>query len=293
MSAQQLVGVVGRGVFPAGHLVITADDLGFTRGDGCFDATRVVTTAEGTSSVDNLEAHFDRFDASIVGVGGEPIDRDAWRETIDQALAQWATPGEAVLKIMYSNGQETQLLGAGADRPTEVFTLTEMGAGNIADRAGVDAVTLSRGMASNAFAEAPWLLGGVKSLAYAVNVAAKREALRRGATDVLFTSSDGYALEAPTSALVVLIDGVLVTTPVEGTGILNSITQRMVFAAAGAEGFATAQRLMTPEQVIAGDGAWFLSSVRGVVPILSLDGHSLPQHGELTGRLRQWARFTD
>lgn len=293
MSAQQLVGVVGRGVFPAGHLVITADDLGFTRGDGCFDATRVVTRADGSSAIDNLDAHFDRFDASIVGVGGSPIDRGAWRATIDEALSGWTTPGEAVLKIMYSNGQETQTLGAGADRPTQVFTLTQMSAGNIADRAGVEAVTLNRGMSSTAFADAPWLLGGVKSLAYAVNVAAKREASRRGAQDILFTSSDGYALEAPTSALVVLIDGTLVTTPIEGTGILNSITQRMVFAAAEAEGYTTEHRLMTPKQVVAGDGAWFLSSVRGVVPILSLDGTPLPLHRDLTARLRQWARFTD
>ncbi|MGA4669911.1 aminodeoxychorismate lyase [Propionibacteriaceae bacterium Y1923] len=293
MSAQQLVGVIGRGVFPAGHLVISADDLGFTRGDGCFDATRVVTRADGSSTVENLDAHFDRFDASIVGVGGDPINRDAWRETIDQALSQWTSPGEAVLKIMYSNGQETQTLGAGADRPTEVFTLTQMSAGNIADRAGVEVITLNRGMSSTAFADAPWLLGGVKSLAYAVNIAAKREAHRRGAGDVLFTSSDGYVLEAPTSALVALIDGVLVTTPIEGTGILNSITQRMVFAAAEAEGYTTDQLLMTPAQVIDGDGAWFLSSVRGVVPILSLDGTPLPLHRDLTERLRRWARFTD
>ena len=292
MSTQQLVGVVGRGIFPAGHLVITADDLGFTRGDGCFDATRVVTLGDGTSTVDNLDAHFNRFDASILGVGGTPINRDAWRATIDEALEQWTTPGEAVMKIMYTNGQETQSFAEGTNRATEVFTLTQMSASNISDRAGVSVVSLNRGLASTAFAEAPWLLGGVKSLAYAVNVAAKREAHRRGAEDVLFTSSDGYCLEAPTSALVVLVDRALVTTPIEGTGILASITQRMVFEAAEAEGFTTDHRLLRVEQVQQSNGAWFLSSVRGVVPILSLDGQDLPLHRELTERLRAWARFT-
>lgn len=273
--------------------MITADDLGFTRGDGCFDATRVVTRADGTSHVDNLSAHLDRFDDSIRGVGGRRINRDKWLATIDEALAQWTTPGEAVLKIMYSNGQETQLFGADVDHPTEVFTLTQMSAGNIADRAGISAITLNRGMTSTAFAEAPWLLGGVKTLAYAVNAAAKREATRRGAKDVLFTSSDGYCLEGPTSALVALLDGALVTTPVGGTGILNSITQRLVFAAAEADGFTTDHRLMTLDEVLAGDGAWFLSSVRGVVPILALDGKNLPVHHEVTARLRRWARFED
>ncbi|MGA4506593.1 aminodeoxychorismate lyase [Propionibacteriaceae bacterium G1746] len=293
MSAQQLVGVIGRGVFPAGQLVISADDLGFTRGDGCFDATRVVTDAEGNSLVENLDAHFDRFDASIVGVGGEPIDRDAWRATIDEALDAWTEPGEAVLKIMYSNGQESQRFGAGADRPTEVFTLTQMPVSNISDRAGISVAMLSRGMPSNAFADAPWLLGGVKSLAYAVNVAAKREAHARGAQDVLFTSTDGYALEGPTSALICLIDGVLVTTPIEGTGILHSITQRMVFEGAEAAGFETATRLMTTDEVRGAEGAWFASSVRGLVPLVAVDGTPLPQHADLTHRLRQWARFVD
>lgn len=289
-SAPQLVGVVGRGVFPAGHLVVTADDLGFTRGDGVFDATRVVTGPDGRSQVDNLDAHLDRFDASILGVGGQLVDRSRWRSTLDEALAQWTTPGEAVLKIMYSNGQESQYF-AGDKPPTEVFTITQMSRTMIDERAGVRAALINRGTASNAYAEAPWLLGGVKSLSYAVNVAAKREAVRRGAEDVLFTSTDGYCLEAPTSAFVCLLDGALVTTPVEGTGILASITQRIVFERAAAADFATDARLVTPDEARASDGAWLLSSVRGVVPILALDEVDLPQHTALTQRLREWAGF--
>ena len=290
MSAQQLVGVVGRGVFPAGHLVVTADDLGFTRGDGVFDATRVVTRPDGSSTIDHLDLHLDRFDASILGVGGQLVDRDAWKATIDEALEQWTTPGEAVLKMMYSNGQETQH-PAGALTPTEVFTITQLGEGIDRDRAGVKAITLNTGRSSTAFHQAPWLLGGVKTLAYAVNVAAKREAHNRGADDVLFVTTDGYCLEAPTSALVCLIDGTLVTTPIEGTGILHSITQRTVFDTAAADDFSTDVRLLTVDEVLDSNGVWFLSSVRGVVPVLELDGKELPKHDQLTMRLREWAGF--
>ncbi|MFV0451534.1 MAG: aminotransferase class IV [Propioniciclava sp.] len=62
-------------------------------------------------------------------------------------------------------------------------------------------VTLDTGRASDAFTRSPWLLGGVKTLSYAVNAAAAREARRRDADDVIFTSSDGYLLEGPTSGL--------------------------------------------------------------------------------------------
>lgn len=291
MTAQQLVGVVGRGVFPAGHLVVTADDLGFTRGDGVFDATRVVTDGEGHSSIDHLDRHLDRFDASITGIGGELVDRRAWKATIDEALEQWTLPGEAVLKIMYSNGQESQYPLGDRLNPTEVFTITQLSEGAVRDRLGVRVAMLSRGMASNAFHQAPWLLGGVKTLAYATNVAAKREALARGADDVLYTSTDGYCLEAPTSALVCLIDGCLVTTPIEGTGILHSITQQVVFEGAEDDGFETEVRLIHTVEALDCEGAWFLSSVRGVVPILSLDERELPQHDKLTAQLRRWAGF--
>src|SRR5690625_3744673 len=64
-------------------------------------------------------------------------------------------------------------------------------------------VTLDRGLASTVVDTSPWLLPGAKTLSYAVNMAATREAVRRGAEDVLFVSTDGYALEGPTSTLLV------------------------------------------------------------------------------------------
>ena len=45
--------------------------------------------------------------------------------------------------------------------------------------------------------DAPWLLGGAKTLSYAVNMASQRWAQSIGAQDVLWVSADGFALEAP------------------------------------------------------------------------------------------------
>ena len=44
---QQVVAVMGRGVVDAGTPIATGDDLGITRGDGCFDATLVAWDGEG------------------------------------------------------------------------------------------------------------------------------------------------------------------------------------------------------------------------------------------------------
>src|SRR5450759_3848551 len=45
----QIVAVLGTGLVDSRQPVITADDLGVTRGDGIFDATRVLTDADGHS----------------------------------------------------------------------------------------------------------------------------------------------------------------------------------------------------------------------------------------------------
>ena len=58
---RQLVAVLGVGVIPTDRPVVLADDLGINRGDGVFDAARVVVDATGTRA-DWLEEHLARFE---------------------------------------------------------------------------------------------------------------------------------------------------------------------------------------------------------------------------------------
>ncbi len=283
---RQLTAVMGEGVLSPGAPVVGADDLGLTRGDGCFDATRVRTHDDGVSDVDNLEAHLARLNRSIVGLGAQPDDLDAWRELVDEAVDSWASPGEATLKVMWTRGLESV-----PSDPVRMLTITPMTEAALAQRDGVKVTTLTRGMPSDAFADAPWLLGGVKSLSYAVNKAALREAKARGVDDVLFTSTDGYCLEGPTSALLVLRDGVLYTTPRGATGVLDSITADIIFDRARNNGLQCEDKLMTPKWVSKADSAWLVSSVRGAAPILELDGKQLGLVNQVHHKIVRWAGF--
>lgn len=280
--------MLGVGLIDPQAPVVHADDLGFTRGDGCFEATRVVTSPSGEHQVDHLEEHFDRFDLSCAGLDLPPIDRPGWRDLIDQLLAGWTVAGESMLRLLLSRGRESRL-EAGV---TGVATLTSIAPETLRQRReGIDVITLRRGYTADAFAGAHWLLGGVKTLSYAVNMAGVREAKRRGAHDVIFVDGESRLLEAPTATVLWLAGGVLNTVPVDGTGVLNSITQRALFAAAAQAGYRTGHLSGTAADLLASDGGWLVSSGRGVAQLLSLDGVPMPGQPELTAELSKLAGF--
>ncbi|HYN67330.1 MAG TPA: aminodeoxychorismate lyase [Ornithinibacter sp.] len=284
-----LVAVLGRGVVGPDEPVVTADDLGLTRGDGCFDSARVVTDGGGQATVVDLDDHLDRLAGSALAMSISGPSRAEWRGLVGQALAAWATPGEAVLKLLLTRGREWRT-DAG---PTALVTITHRGPATAPSQGPrtITAVTLSRGHPSDAFADAPWLLGGVKSLSYVVNTAATREARRRGADDVVFTSTDGYALDGPTSGLLVARDGDFVSTPTGGTGILESLTVAAVMQAARADGYQTRYELVPTADLFTADGVWLVSSGRGPALVTTLDGRNLPSDPDLATRVTRYAGF--
>lgn len=237
-----VVAVLGRGVVDADEPVVTADDLGLTRGDGCFDSARVVTDAGGTGRVVDLDEHLARLASSAEALAIANPSRGEWRGLVAEALASWPTPGEAVLKLVLTRGRE-------------------------------------------------WRDAGPKTLSYVVNVAAAREARRRGADDVIFTTTDDFALDGPTPGLLVARDGAFLSTPTGGTGILESITVATILEAARADGFATRYELIPVDDLYRADGVWLVSSGRGPVLVTSLDGRSIHSDEGLAARILRYALF--
>lgn len=275
----QLAAVLGEGVVPPGSALVGGDDLGLTRGDGCFDALRITNDADGLR-VHHREPHLARLgrSAALLQIADAPAT-SAWNDLIDVALAQWHEPGEAVLKLVLTRGAEST-----RSAPFGYLTIT-----TVPDysrlRRGVTAISLDRGYRSDAFTDAPWLLGGVKTLSYAVNVAARREAAARGVDEPIWRSSDGYLLEGPTSGLIFAADDRLWTTPTAGTGILASVTVAAILETAGRSGVGTGEALLTPAQAIDCDGVWLASAIRGVLPVTELDGRPVRHDPAITSTL--------
>ena len=261
-----------------GAPVVSALDLGATRGDGVFESISV-----GDGFPQALEHHLRRFVASARALELPAPDVDVWREAILAVIRELTPTPEAYVKTVLTRGVE------GDGRPTGWAYATHSADFTLQRTEGVRVVLLDRGYRHDVEQTSPWLLAGAKTLSYAVNRSVLLEAHRRDADDVIFVSSDGFVLEGPTST-VVYRRGDTLFTPGTGLGILDGTTQANVFRFAESRGLATAFEKATPETLFAADAAWLVSSVRLAAPVRALDGRAVTVDGEFTAAMNEFLR---
>lgn len=255
--------------------VLPLGELSAQRGDGVFESIGVVGTHP-----QEVDAHLQRLARSAETCDLPAPHEEQWRQAIAR-VARGCGPGESVIKLILSRGVEH------GPAPTAWVTAAPAADFTAARTEGIRVVTLDRGYDIAAPVRAPWLLQSAKTLSYAVNMAAIREAKRRGADDALFVTSDGVVLEAPTASLIARIDDVFVT-PTPAGGILPGTTQASIFSWLRSGGGATASRELPTVDLRRADAAWLVSSVRLAAPIRELDGVRMPVDAELTARLNAY-----
>ncbi|MGK9146214.1 aminotransferase class IV [Plantibacter flavus] len=253
-----------------GSGVLSVFDQGPARGDGIFETVGVV--GRHAQSVD---AHLERLAASALALDLPAPNLSQWRAAIVRALAALPGTGQSALRLVLTRGN-----GA-SGAPTAWISATPATSGFPERETGVRVVLLDRGLASDVQERSPWLLAGAKTLSYAVNMAALREAHRRGADDVLFVSTDGYVLEGPTSTLVARFGDVFVTPPAS-SGILAGTTQLALWDHLAEASLVGEYRMLTPHELLQADALWLLSSVRLAAPVSSVDGHDVEIDAEFT-----------
>ncbi|TVT59262.1 aminodeoxychorismate lyase [Amycolatopsis rhizosphaerae] len=257
---------------------IRVDDLGLMRGDGVFETILVV---DGEPR--ELRPHLDRLARSASMLDLPEPDDEAWQHVVAQVIDNWPGGHEFALKLVYTRGVE----GDPEARPTAFalgMTIDEKVTRARAE--GVSVVTLERGIDPGLAERSPWLLLGAKSLSYSINMAAGREAARRGANDVIFLATDGSVLEGPTSN-VVIAQGRTLLTPPATIGILPGTTQAAVFRGAERAGWSTKIEPLHADDLRAADGVFLASSVRKLTRVHTLDGQPLRDASEIHAELAE------
>jgi len=255
---------------------LRVDELSTQRGDGVFETLSVVD-----GHPQQLEPHISRLSNSAKICDLPLPNAHQWRAAIAYTVARLPQQGELALKFVLSRGVES------GPAPTAWLHVTRAADFSSVRENGVRVVTLDRGYPRGAAERAPWLLMGAKTLSYATNMAALREAKRRGADDTIFLTTDGYVMEGPTSS-VILCSGGAYVTPAPGGAILHGTTQQSIFEYMRDRGQPVEYRDVTVGELRDADAAWLVSSVRLAVAVTALDGEPMRTDQRLTSELNAY-----
>jgi branched-subunit amino acid aminotransferase/4-amino-4-deoxychorismate lyase len=235
-TATRALMIDGRFVSPDGGEAILALDDGLVRGDGVFEGMRTYDRRPRTP-----REHLDRLSRSAANVG-IALDRGLLEAELAEFCRGTVAPDCGVRLILTRGGQRIWR--------EEPLAATSAG--------------LRLWPAPHRVTP---LLVGAKTLSYAANMQAQRQARAAGYDDALFVRADDDAiLEGPVWSFGWLEGDTLVFPPLE-VGVLDSITRRLA-----ADAMPVRTREATLADMAGTDGALLLSTVWEAQPVAELAG---------------------
>jgi len=242
------VAVGGRGVVDPSQPVLRADDEALLRGRAAFETLRVYAGLPF-----RLAEHLERLAGSAERLGLPAVNRLELEELAGQALDAAGVP-DAVLRLIWT------------PTPVSLALVSELPSHHDALRERGQRLISLRGVRG----EEPWLLPGVKSTSYAVNMAAEAEARRRGADDAVFVDREDTVLEGATTNIW-WRSGRTLFTPSLDLGILAGVTRAAVLDLAREVGYDVAEGAFPLAALAGAEEAFTTSSVREVMPVVEID----------------------
>lgn len=226
-------------------------DRGFTVGDGAFETMR-----SRNGRVFRLASHLRRLEGAL-GKLQIPMPGDLEERIVAAAEGN----GEKVLRLTVTRGPAPMGL---APPPSAVPTVVLLQGPISPPPRELTAIVASGRRNEKA------LGGGYKLLGYAEGILALLEARRAGALEALFLDTEGHLAEATASNLF-LVKGGKVLTPPATCGVLPGVTRDAVFELLPE----TREEVLVLDDLFQADEAFVTSTVRGVVPLVRVDGRPI------------------
>ena len=259
--------VGGRGLVDPSEPVLHADDEAFLRGRAAFETIRVY---DGRPF--RLDDHLERLAGSAERLG-LPAGRRR-RLPRDRARGRSTPPATRTPCSASTSRPDARAVAI----PTALAMVSTLPPDLDVRRArGLRMIAIQLGIDPAVRADAPWLLGGVKSTSYAVNMAAEAEARRRDADDAVFLAAGRIVLEGPVTNVWWRTGRELFTPGLE-LGILAGVTRATLARGAADLGYAV------HEGALPGGGAGRRRG--GVHVVLDPRGHAGDRARREAGRRR-------
>lgn len=264
--------------------VISVTDHGFLFGDSVYEVfwwRRGVLIQE--------QDHFDRLQASADRLYMDlQFTHQEMKAAIAETLAAAGATEEedAYVRLVVTRGAGPVGLGFAAV-PKRTLVVV------IKDARRPDAETFERGLSvalvNRRRNSSKALDPRAKTGNYLNNALALHEARLAGSDDALMLNEAGNITEATTANVYLVKDGRLATPHLEA-GILEGTTRRRILALARAHDLPTAEEVVTPAAVRAADEVFVSSSVRGILPVVAVDGTPVGdgRPGDWTRRIHTW-----
>ncbi|MFC7400526.1 aminotransferase class IV [Chelatococcus sp. GCM10030263] len=238
-------------------------DRGLLLADGLFET---ILAVNGVALC--LADHLDRMEAGAARLA-LPLDR-AVLETAVAAVAAGAENRTGVVRLTVTRGPGQRGLRVPADaRPTVLATIAPWRPEIAFSPLRLALVTLRR----NPFSP----VSTMKTLAYLDNVLALEEAAAKGGEDALILNTAGHVASTSMANLFALLDGRLVTPPVDD-GVLPGVTRKLILALAPGLGLAVAERSLAPKELGEAEAVFATNSVRLLAPVSAIDGTAIRHH---------------
>lgn len=260
---------------PEEEATISIFDRGFIFGDGIYEVSAVL----GGRLVD-CEAHLARLERSADEIGIKLAWSRAELVAIHQELIARNDLDEGSIYLQVSRGAADRDFAFPKDtKPTLIlFTQARRFADTPLAKTGIKVVSTP---------DLRWARRDIKSVNLLAPVLAKQFAAENGAQEAWLVE-DGVVTEGASSTAWIVKGRTLISRPLSHK-VLPGITRKAVLAFLAESGFSFEEREFTLDEALDAEEAFITSATSLVMPVTTIDGHSIHNGapGPATLRLRE------